>query len=54
MDVSNDYILLKYRETDGTIKMEHYIRLSDLTKRMKRLKAYGMYFQVIYDPAVGV
>lgn len=49
---NNDYIVLKIRQEDGTIKIENYGRLTELTKRMKKIVAYGTYFQVIHDPVI--
>lgn len=41
--------LLKHRKEDGTFEVESYDRMTELTKRMKRLTAYNQYFQVIHD-----
>lgn len=40
--------LIKYREQDGSFKVEGYDRMTEVTKRMKRLTAYNKYFQVIH------
>lgn len=41
--------IIKVKEDDGSFKVEGYERMTEVTKRMKRLTAYNKYFQVIHE-----
>lgn len=41
--------IIKVKEDDGSFNVEGYDRMTDVTKRMKRLTAYNKYFQVIHE-----